>query len=126
MEQENDVINHPQHYAGFSATIECIDITRHLSFDYGNAFKYVWRAGKKGDKAKAIEDLNKAAWYLQDIRENGIAADNRTALVVARLIVTTSDTLLEGYRCQALNAILAGNLETAEENVWRMVGVFES
>jgi hypothetical protein len=33
-----------------------------MSFCLGNAVKYIWRAGLKGD---AAEDLRKAAWYLQ-------------------------------------------------------------
>jgi hypothetical protein len=32
-----------------------------MDFCNGNAFKYVYRAGEKGDK---IEDLKKAQWYL--------------------------------------------------------------
>jgi hypothetical protein len=32
-----------------------------MGFNLGNAFKYIWRADLKGD---AIEDLNKARWYL--------------------------------------------------------------
>ena len=39
-----DIINHPAHYTGVTAEIECIDIARHLNFQLGNAFKYVWRA----------------------------------------------------------------------------------
>ena len=61
----NDPINHPQHYSGMPAKpIECIAITRWMPFNLGNAFKYVWRAGKKGD---CKEDLQKANWYLDDM-----------------------------------------------------------
>lgn len=63
---KNDDINHPKHYAGYPASIECIDITRHLNFQLGNAVKYIWRAGKKGGLEKEIEDLKKAEWYLWD------------------------------------------------------------
>ena len=66
-----DIINHPAHYTGVTAEIECIDIARHLNFQLGNAFKYVWRAGKKGGKGKEIEDLKKALWYLEDSIKNG-------------------------------------------------------
>lgn len=64
----SDNVNHPSHYTtGFeSSPLECIDITRHMPFVLGNAFKYVWRAGKKGGKYKAIEDLQKAQWYIQE------------------------------------------------------------
>lgn len=66
-----DTINHPAHYTGVTAEIECIDIARHLNFQLGNAFKYVWRAGKKGGRGKEIEDLKKALWYLEDSIQNG-------------------------------------------------------
>jgi|TARA_B100000073_G_scaffold347873_1_gene363738 hypothetical protein len=30
-----------------------------------NAFKYVWRAGEKGDADTEKEDVRKAIWYLR-------------------------------------------------------------
>jgi hypothetical protein len=33
-----------------------------MNFCLGNALKYIWRAGLKGD---AIEDLKKARWYIE-------------------------------------------------------------
>lgn len=65
----HDPVNSPTHYTDgppcdhCGKTIECITITRRLSFNVGNAVKYLWREGKKGD---AIEDLRKAAWYIAD------------------------------------------------------------
>lgn len=32
-----------------------------MNFCVGNAIKYLWRAGRKGE---AVEDLEKAKWYL--------------------------------------------------------------
>lgn len=58
-----DNVNNPNHYTSHPSGIECIDITRHMSFNLGNAFKYIWRADLKNN---AIEDLEKAVWYLQD------------------------------------------------------------
>ena len=62
--QEADPIN-PQHYKGGFQTrqMECIDLVRELPFSEGNAVKYIWRAGRKGD---AKEDLEKAMWYIED------------------------------------------------------------
>jgi len=57
-----DAIN-PQHYKGKIECIECIE-QQGLGYHIGNAFKYIWRAGKK-DKTKEIEDLNKAKWYIE-------------------------------------------------------------
>lgn len=68
---QTDPVNHPPHYTSGPAkctcgqTIECIQITEHMGFNPGNAIKYIWRHGLKGDpKATAIEDLKKAQWYL--------------------------------------------------------------
>ena len=65
----SDNVNHPSHYTcGFEfRQPECIDFTKHMSFMRGNAFKYVWRCGLKGDRDKWIEDLRKAKWYLSDL-----------------------------------------------------------
>lgn len=56
-----DKVNHPPHYTAHPSGIECIQITEHMNFCLGNAVKYVWRAGLKDD---AIEDLEKARWYI--------------------------------------------------------------
>ena len=63
-----DAVNHPPHYTeGFKTKqIECFDIAKHMDFAWGNAFKYVWRAGKKGGFKKAMEDLDKAEWYIEN------------------------------------------------------------
>lgn len=57
-------VEHPAHYGGGDNPYEAIKVIENwgLNFHLGNAVKYVSRAGKKGD---AIEDLEKAAWYLR-------------------------------------------------------------
>ena len=61
-----DSVNHPEHYAG---TVECIDAMeacatpeQFIGYCRLCAFKYLWRAGKKGD---ALTDYKKAIWYLE-------------------------------------------------------------
>lgn len=68
-----DNVNHPSHYTWLKEKcgIEVIDITRHMDFNLGNAIKYILRAGHKTDTSmsnqqKEIEDLKKAAWYIND------------------------------------------------------------
>jgi len=56
-----DIVNHPPHYTSHPSGIECIQITEHMSFLMGNAMKYLWRA----DLKNGVEDLEKAAWYIQ-------------------------------------------------------------
>jgi hypothetical protein len=55
-------IQHPTHYTQHPSGVECIEITKHMNFCLGNAIKYIWRAGLKGDQ---VEDLMKAVQYLQ-------------------------------------------------------------
>ena len=69
---ENDPVNHPAHYTKHPSGIECIQITEHMNFCLGNAVKYIWRAGIKGN---AVEDLKKAKWYIE--RELDRIAENR-------------------------------------------------
>lgn len=57
-----DPIN-PSHYRKHPSGIECIEVTRHMNFNVGNAIKYLWRYMEKGDP---IENLKKAQWYLDD------------------------------------------------------------
>jgi hypothetical protein len=64
-----DPVNHPPHYTSHASGIECIEFTRLMSFDLGNAFKYLWRCNLKGNK---LEDLKKALWYLIDATESRV------------------------------------------------------
>lgn len=66
-----DMVNHPPHYTSDPSGVECIQITRHRNFNIGNAIKYLWRNGLKDDpeqsgRAKQIEDLRKAVFYIND------------------------------------------------------------
>lgn len=72
-----ETINHPQHYGGADNHYEAIKVIEAwgLDFSLGNAVKYICRAGRKGSR---VEDLKKAAWYLQHeieslegVKENG-------------------------------------------------------
>ena len=63
-------VDHPDHYQTESG-IEAIEVIEAFfpdSFHLGNVFKYLARAGRKGDR---LEDLQKAAWYLwREIERN--------------------------------------------------------
>lgn len=61
--KDDDSVNHPPHYrAGGIETIDFIE-AKDLNYRLGNVVKYVSRAGKKA--SDPIEDLKKAAWYLE-------------------------------------------------------------
>ena len=61
----NDSVSHPSHYN--TGNIEVIAAIEDWGFgegfNRGNAIKYIARAGRK-DPAAEIEDLKKAAWYI--------------------------------------------------------------
>lgn len=61
-------VNHPAHYAG--EKYECIEVMLEVfgadavkHFCLLNAFKYLWRCGKKHESP--YEDIAKAIWYLE-------------------------------------------------------------
>jgi len=65
-----DKIN-PQHYQNRNDNLQVIDVIEqfNLNFHRGNVVKYAIRAGRKDEQGyenleKAIEDLEKAKWYL--------------------------------------------------------------
>ena len=63
MEQEQ--VDHPAHYGRYS--VEVIEITRKMTFDQGNLIKYLLRSPFKGNYRV---DLEKAAWYWDDMKRN--------------------------------------------------------
>lgn len=66
---KKEMVNHPAHY--HPGTYEAINVIEawDLNFNLGSAIKYISRCGLKPDaelskKEKTIEDLKKAAWYV--------------------------------------------------------------
>jgi hypothetical protein len=77
-QEEHDPVNHPSHYNQFG--IECLDAieasmtpVEFRGYLKGNCQKYIWRYVYKG---KPVEDLKKAAFYLnkliEKVEENGV------------------------------------------------------
>lgn len=62
IEKEHDPVNKPKHYTTHPSGVECIEISEKLSFNLGNAFKYVFR---RSDKENTLQDVSKAEWYLK-------------------------------------------------------------
>lgn len=69
-------VNHPKHYTSHPSGVECIEVVEHMTFCLGNVFKYCWRAGQK-DGETELQDLRKAAWYLE--REISVLNDWRNS-----------------------------------------------
>ena len=66
----NDNVNHPSHYTQgpvhdrCGEVVECITVTEGMNFNVGNAVKYLWRCDAKDNGQHAVQDLEKARWYI--------------------------------------------------------------
>jgi len=71
MSENKEMVNNPSHYGGAENIYEAIKVIEawNLDFHLGNTVKYISRAGKKYPD-KELEDLRKAAWYLNRRIEN--------------------------------------------------------
>lgn len=74
-------VDHPEHYNQHPSGVECITIAEGFNFNLGNAIKYIWRAGLKGN---AITDLQKAEHYIA--REIGRLAAEQIADDAVQLV----------------------------------------
>lgn len=68
---KEDLVNHPKHYTSHPSGIKCIQVVEHMTFNVGNAIKYLWRTGLK-EGAPFMRDLEKARWYIdREIKKLG-------------------------------------------------------
>ena len=76
-----DMVNEPPHYRGFSNGAEVLDIAENLTFNAGNAVKYLARAGRIDgqNKGEIMQDLNKARKYVNREIERLQELDSRDA-----------------------------------------------
>lgn len=85
----NDNVNHPAHYTNDEFSFrpcECIEIVRNLPFSLGCGIKYIWRAGKKGDTKKALEDIEKSKWFFADFFKNIFKEEHTKELGIVSMI----------------------------------------
>lgn len=101
-----EAVNHPAHYMDASG-VECIDIIEHMKFSSGNAFKYIYRAGMKGE---TVEDLNKSVFYLNHAAKK--LEVNTMPLHVKELVNRVAATRHE-YIAEAMQAIYYGEWNQA-------------
>jgi hypothetical protein len=127
-----DNVNNPPHYSAISSIgsqilqscfgvsertleCECIDFIEKTpkvcdSFHLGNAIKYLWRCGQKGN---AQEDLEKAVWYFKRwqvvwMLANGVKSSRyidlyqavSAAIVLTKAEITRLDQLADSVQPQ--------------------------
>ena len=106
-------VDHPKHYQnGLKTEVECIMFTRNLSFDLGNAFKYIWRAGNKLT-ASMDTDLAKALWYLKDAAEHQEYENSLYNPQTANFVHFLPKNELLEWKYNILSCILQNNIMTA-------------
>ena len=69
----HDIVNNPKHYTSHPSGIDCIQITEHMSFNLGNALKYIWRCDLKKE---SVGDLRKARWYIDREIDKRVKIEN--------------------------------------------------
>lgn len=114
-----DLVNHPPHYSAHPSGIEVIKITRDLTFDVGNAVKYVMRAPHKGNER---QDVEKAQWYLNDAAGH---ADSimfaKDVVAVRKLLHLVAEHETDPNRIDFFHAVADRDLTMAAICVDRMV-----
>lgn len=106
-----DNVNHPSHYT--DGKIEVIDFIedKKLNYHRGNAIKYISRAGKK-DKAKELEDLKKARWYIDREIENLEPTENSELKEIIRfrsfMLEVMRETKTDWIHKDAIDALIKG------------------
>ena len=107
----------PPHYT--SGAVEAIEVTRHLPFDLGNAYKYIARAGHKPG-TPAVQDYAKARWYLRDHIEHfgpHVWLDLAVDAPLRRAVYAERDLL---HR-EALVQLLFGDIPRMQEAVQDLI-----
>jgi hypothetical protein len=116
-----DMVNHPPHYRSHPSGVECIAISRWMTFNGGNAFKYVYRAEAKNGK----QDLEKAEWYLKDTLTSQTSLWLPGTNLPARkplLLVIEHET--DPHKLKFFNAVAYGAIRTALEAVHEMLAAY--
>lgn len=113
-----DHIN-PGHYKQHPAFgIECYELTRFMDFTAGNAVKYLWRSGRKGDR---LEDLCKAHWYLEHLPAPNISIIPQQLVdalaAQARLYLEDRESDVEWLTAAAILHLILDDRETARDMV---------
>jgi hypothetical protein len=111
-----DIIQKARHYNSHPSGVEAIDICRHLTGDWFNAFKYVFRSDHKNGR----QDIEKALYYAKDAIAHDIPVrapswKNDERILLLRIIDTEPDDRRLGFFISILNADREGALSFIED-----------
>ena len=114
-----DEVNHPKHYTGRKADLECIMFTELMPSLAANAFKYVWRCDDKGNKT---EDLEKALWYLDRAKHVHYDRAVRGRKVRSFMLTILNGSDFDDWHELVLSAIINGEYSKAYNAISDMIG----
>lgn len=106
-----DNVDKPIHYNTHPSGIEAIEITAYLPFCEGNAFKYLFRCGKKSN---LIEDVKKARFYIQHVLKG-----NFVEIPIRNLPYEFFNKVLQVWKMED-NPYLAEALKSIAMSVWSL------
>lgn len=115
-----DMVNHPPHYKPLDGvTFDCITVTRDMTFNAGNAVKYMWRADNKNGR----QDVEKARWYINDAIRYGDPVFIGSAWGKWHNRMTElARAQTDPHRCGFFLAIRGGLMESALRALNEMLG----
>ena len=121
-----DGVNHPAHYEDVFRyrKCECIDVVEVLPFCLGCCIKYIWRAGCKGGKEQALEDIRKARWYLDRYERHYESREDENRRNMAAGVASAIDS--ESDKAMAIKAVLEGHFTSATLFLAKMEEQFEA
>jgi hypothetical protein len=88
-----------------------------MQFNLGNAFKYVWRAGRKNGNSLE-KDYSKAIWYLESMSDYSAYPDYKTAKALFDLI---DPMHADPVKYPILSKIIDGNSYDAIELIQKVI-----
>lgn len=114
MENNKEMVNHPEHYN--RGEIEAIEVIEdwNLYFSVGSAVKYISRLGAKDDE---IQELEKAKWYLNRVIGTRIGVVVGVADAKYEYYKVSKDWKLNNTLTKALGAIYWGQFALAVEYI---------
>jgi len=117
--KNGDAIN-PSHYKQYG--IECKEFTKRLSWNQGNAIKYIWRCGLKDS---SLQELNKCLWHLKEMIQDNEAIIVEVDPALINLFVGIVENM-EDWKKQIIYLILNNDFMEAVDDLHKVIAVIHS
>ena len=123
-----DLVNHPPHYTEHPAfSMECHDLCRMMTFDAGNAAKYLWRVFAKGAPE---ENIRKALWYLDRVEMPhriilrwDEKIEQKAITEAGQFIIRAADLPVQRAAVYAISCLVRGDAFAAADNARRALAL---